>query len=163
MGTRGHSWGWPSWPKTGQKWAKFQIVMKMKEKNYCSSGVNVWFDLEQIATKGFLMEMGSTIIGLSNQKKLPQNFPLEGPRRGPRSIPGGPWGVNFKKKFFERGVHWNQRVLICLDPLCLRNLHKKNLWKFLISESLERAKVIFANFEHKQLAEKTPNELYMNF
>ena len=56
---------------------------------------NMKLNLEEIATKGFLMEMGSTIIGLSNQKKLPQNFPLEGPCRGPRSTPGGPWGVNF--------------------------------------------------------------------
>ena len=59
---------------------------------------NMKLNLEEIATKGFLMEMGSTIIGLSNQKKLPQNFPLEGPRRGPQITPGGPWGVNFKKK-----------------------------------------------------------------
>ena len=73
----------------------------MKYSGY--SGVNVWFDLEQIATKGFLMEMGSTIIGLSNQKKLPQNFPLEGPRRGPQSTPGGPWGMNFKKKNLWKG------------------------------------------------------------
>ena len=40
---------------------------------------------------------------------------------------------------------------------------KKKLRKILISESLERAKVNFANFEETQLAEKTPNELYMNF
>ena len=64
---------------------------------------NMKLNLEEIATKGFLMEMGSTIIGLSNQKKLPQNFPLEGPRRGPRSTPGGPWGVNFKKKNSLKG------------------------------------------------------------
>ena len=56
-------------------------------------------NLEQIVTKGFLMEMGSTISGTSNQEKLPQNFPPEGPLRGSQSTPGGPWGVNFKKKF----------------------------------------------------------------
>ena len=60
-------------------------------------------NLEQIVTKGFLMEMGSTISGTSNQKKLPQNFPPEGPLRGPQSTPGGPWGVNFKKKKSLRG------------------------------------------------------------
>ena len=64
---------------------------------------NMKLNLEEIATKGFLMEMGSTIIGLSNQKKLPQNFPLEGPRRGPQSTPGGPWGMNFKKKNSLKG------------------------------------------------------------
>ena len=55
-------------------------------------------NLEQIVTKGFLMEMGSTISGTSNQEKLPQNFPSEGPLRGCQSTPGGPWGVNLKKK-----------------------------------------------------------------
>ena len=36
--------------------------------------VNECFNLEEIATKGFLMEMCSTISGLSHQIKLPQNF-----------------------------------------------------------------------------------------
>ena len=55
-------------------------------------------NLKQIAKKGFLVEMGSTINGLSDQEKLPQNFPPEGPLRGSQSTPGGPWGVDFKKK-----------------------------------------------------------------
>ena len=57
------------------------------------------FNLEEIATKGFSIEMGSTISGLSHQIKLPQNFSLEGPLKGPQSTPGGQWGVNFKKFF----------------------------------------------------------------
>ena len=65
--------------------------------------VNECFNLEEIATKGFSMEMGSTISGLSHQIKLPQNFSLEGPLRGPQITPGGQWEGKFQKNFSLKG------------------------------------------------------------
>ena len=82
--------------------------------------------------------MGSTIIGLSNQKKLPQNFPLEGPCRSPRSTPGGPWGVNFKKEILWKGGPLKSA---CLDlprsTVSQEPSKKKKLKRFSVLEYLE--------------------------
>ena len=78
-------------PNPAAKWGYMLIPQPPNTERFLDGSMkdHMRFNLEEIATKGFSMEMGSTISGLSHQIKLPQNFSLKGPLRGPRSTPGG--------------------------------------------------------------------------